>query len=177
VDYRPRFSPEVSANCVCEHGTGEYGNRRIWHGNGEAEDFYRRLAGQVVRVGMEAGGHSLRFERLLAELGHELWTGDPAQIRANRVRKQRNDVLDAEHILTNHGLATEPWSAAANAKNFSQGTKLRCTALRFVPCTRVRVWGAASRVKMNAKSAPLTPLPTHKGFVLSFSILTTSISS
>ncbi len=27
-------------------------------------------------------------ERMLAELGHELWIGDPAQIRASMVRKQ-----------------------------------------------------------------------------------------
>jgi len=50
-------------------------------------------------VGIEATGHSRWFERLLAELGFELWVGDPAQIRARRVRKQRNDRLDAEHIL------------------------------------------------------------------------------
>jgi transposase len=31
-------------------------------------------------------------------LGFELWVGDPAQIRARRVRKQRNDRLDAEPI-------------------------------------------------------------------------------
>ena len=50
-------------------------------------------------MGIEATGHSRWFERLLAELGFELWVGDPAQIRARRVRKQRNDRLDAEHIL------------------------------------------------------------------------------
>jgi transposase len=31
-----------------------------------------------VRVGMEATGYSRWFERLLAELGFELWIGDPA---------------------------------------------------------------------------------------------------
>jgi transposase len=44
-------------------------------------------------------GHSRWFERLLGELNYELWVGDPAQIRAKRVRKQRNDRFDAQHIL------------------------------------------------------------------------------
>lgn len=44
-------------------------------------------------------GTSRWFERLLADLNYELWVGDPAQIRAKRVRKQRNDRRDAQHIL------------------------------------------------------------------------------
>ena len=32
-------------------------------------------------------------------LNYELWVGDPAQIRAKRGRKQRNDRFDAQHIL------------------------------------------------------------------------------
>jgi transposase len=35
----------------------------------------------------------------LAELGHELWVGDAAQIRASYVRQQKTDKRDAEHIL------------------------------------------------------------------------------
>jgi hypothetical protein len=38
---------------------------------------------------MEATGYSRWFERLLAELGFELWIGDPAEIKAGRVRKQK----------------------------------------------------------------------------------------
>ena len=48
---------------------------------------------------MEATGHARWFERLLAELQYELWIGDPAEIRARRVRKQKNDRQDAEHLL------------------------------------------------------------------------------
>jgi len=44
-----------------------------------------------VRVGMEATGYSRWFERLLAELGFELWIGDPAEIKAKRVKKQKFD--------------------------------------------------------------------------------------
>jgi transposase len=52
-----------------------------------------------VRVGMEATGHARWFERLLAELGFELWIGDPAEIKAKRVRKQKTDRQDAQLML------------------------------------------------------------------------------
>ncbi len=35
------------------------------------------------------------LERLLAELGFELWIGDPAEIKAKRVKKQKTDRNDA----------------------------------------------------------------------------------
>jgi hypothetical protein len=81
-------------------GTGECGERRLTH-CAEAEQFYHDLKqkGFGVRVGLEATGHSRWFERLLAELNFEAWIGDPAQIRAKRVRKQKNDRRDAEHLL------------------------------------------------------------------------------
>jgi transposase len=36
---------------------------------------------------------------MLRELGHELWIGDAAQIRAAMVRKQKTDARDAAHVL------------------------------------------------------------------------------
>ena len=35
----------------------------------------------------------------MGELGHELWVGDAARIRASEVRLQKTDARDAEHIL------------------------------------------------------------------------------
>jgi len=52
-----------------------------------------------VRVGMEATGYSRWFERLLAELGFEVWIGDPAEIKAKRVKKQKTDRKDAQLLL------------------------------------------------------------------------------
>ena len=80
--------------------TGDCGERRLSHRE-EAEKFYRDLAvqGRKVRVGMEASGHARWFERLLAELNFELWIGDAAEIRARRVRKQKTDRQNAQHIL------------------------------------------------------------------------------
>lgn len=93
-DYHPRFQQIAMVNTE----GGEYGQRRLEH-VAEAEEFYRSLAGQEVRVGMEASGHGRWFERLLAELGQELWIGDPAAIRAAAPRKQKTDARDAQHIL------------------------------------------------------------------------------
>jgi transposase len=93
-DYHPRFQQIAYVNTE----GGECGNQPLEHKQ-EAERFYRSLQGQGVRVGMEASGHARWFERLLAELGHELWIGDPAQIRATDPRKQKNDARDAANIL------------------------------------------------------------------------------
>jgi transposase len=80
--------------------TGELSERRLAHRE-QAEQFYRELGEQkvAVRVGMESSGHSRWFERLLHELGLELWIGDPAEIRTKRVRKQKTDRQDAQLIL------------------------------------------------------------------------------
>ena len=80
--------------------TGELSERRLGHRE-QAEQFYRELKPQnlAVRVGMESSGHSRWFERLLRELGFELWIGDPAEIHTKRVRKQKTDRLDAQLLL------------------------------------------------------------------------------
>jgi len=76
--------------------------RRLDHHNGEAHAFYRNLQSsqEPVRVGIEATGPVHWFERLLADLGHQLWIGDSAKIRAMEVRKQKTDKRDAAHILS-----------------------------------------------------------------------------
>ncbi len=81
--------------------TGEFDERQLNHSDGEAERFYRDLQqrGIRVRVGMEATGYSRWFERLLAELGFELWIGDPAEIQAQRVKKRKTDREDARLLL------------------------------------------------------------------------------
>ncbi|MGA8409045.1 MAG: IS110 family transposase [Candidatus Sulfotelmatobacter sp.] len=97
VDYHP--SDQYIAFVDTE--TGECGERRLNHSDKEAEKFYRELAarGVSVRVGMEATGYSRWFERLLAELGIELWIGDAAEIKSRRVRKQKTDRNDAALLL------------------------------------------------------------------------------
>ena len=92
------FHPGFQQVAIFDNVTGEIKEKRLQH-RAEAEQFYRSLAGQEVRVGMEACGHYPWFERLLAELGFELWMGDAAKIRASVVRKQKTDRRDAEHLL------------------------------------------------------------------------------
>ena len=91
------FHPGFQQVAIFDNQTGEYQEKRL-SPREEAEQFYRSLAGQRVRVGMEACGHYPWFERLLAELGFELWLGDAAKIRASVVRKQKTDRRDAEHL-------------------------------------------------------------------------------
>jgi transposase len=92
------FHPGFQQVAIFDNQTGEYQEKRLSH-RAEAEQFYRSLAGQQVRVGMEACGHYPWFERLLAELGIELWLGDASKIRAAEVRKQKTDRRDAAHLL------------------------------------------------------------------------------
>jgi len=95
------YHPSVQQIAWIDTESGECGESRLLHSNGEAERFYRTLKeqGANVRVGIEATGHARWFERLLAELEYELWVGDPAQITAKRVRKQKNDRQDAQLLL------------------------------------------------------------------------------
>ena len=83
---------------LLEEETGELIERRLEYGSHEARAFYGSLEGPV-RVGIEATGPTRWFERMLAELGHELWIGDAAQIREAMVRKQKTDARDAAHLL------------------------------------------------------------------------------
>ena len=92
------FHPSFQQVAIFDNESGEIEERRLTH-RAEAEEFYRSLAGQQGLVGMEACGHYPWFERLLAELGLELWLGDTAKIRASAVRKQKTDRRDAEHLL------------------------------------------------------------------------------
>jgi transposase len=97
VDYHPSFQ-QIS---FMHQETGECGERRLNHSDGEAEKYFRDLKqrGVRVRVGLEATGHSRWFERLLAELGFEVWIGDAAVIKKKRVRKQKTDREDARLVL------------------------------------------------------------------------------
>ena len=54
------YHPGVQQIAFMDTETGEFGERRLEHGDGEAEKFYRdlRQAGISVRVGMEATGHA-----------------------------------------------------------------------------------------------------------------------
>jgi hypothetical protein len=167
VDYHPSF--QTMAFLVEE--TGECGEQELHHSDGQAEKFYRDLKerGIDVRVGMEATGYSRWFERLLAELGFELWIGDPAEIKAKRVKKKKNDREDARlmrklllgrSVSSNLGAGSrEPGSAttvvapaSVGAFGVSEGSRVSCpprrNALSSLPL------GALSGAALSSVSNP-----------------------
>jgi len=93
-DYHPRFQKIA----LLDKATGEIRVYRLEHENGEAKRFYAGLPKGTL-VGIEATGSTQWFERMVGECGHELWVGDPAEIRARMVRKQKTDERDALHLL------------------------------------------------------------------------------
>ena len=92
------FHPAWQQVAVCDAATGEIRELKLENGNGEAERFYRQLSSPAL-IGLEACGNTQWFEDLLDRLGHEVWMGDAAAIRASYVRKQKTDRRDAAHIL------------------------------------------------------------------------------
>ena len=132
VDYHP--SDQYIAFVDTETGEGD--ERRLNHSDKEAERFYRELAlrGVSVRVGMEATGYSRWFERLLAELGIEVWIGDAAEIKTKRVRKQKTDPNDARLLLKLLLENTFPriWVPSPENRDLRQLLWHRLHALRFL---------------------------------------------
>ena len=157
-DYHPRFQQIAYVNTE----GGECGKRRIEHA-GEAEQFYRALGGQAVRVGMEASGHSRWFERLLEGLGHELWIGDAARIRAAVVRKQKTDARDAEHLLelllSGRFERLRVWVPGAEARDVRQLVLHRHRLIGM----RTRVKNQLKAVALNEGMGPKPGLWSKKG--------------
>jgi transposase len=93
-DYHPRWQQA----CWLDTATGETDEEQLVHASGDAEEFYRRFT-SPVRVGIEATGNCQWFLELLSRLGHEVWVGDAARIRACDPRQQKHDRRDARLLL------------------------------------------------------------------------------
>src|SRR6266566_1266654 len=128
------FHPGFQQVAIFDNQTGEYQEKRLSHRQ-EAEQFYRSLAGQKVRVGMEACGHYPWFERLLADLGMELWLGDAVKIRASVVRKQKTDRRDAEHLQCCCG---KIGFRGSGCRRWRSGTRGSCWCIVTSRCRRGR---------------------------------------
>jgi transposase len=92
------YHPSWQQIAWVETETGETGERKLMHADGEAERFYRQLAAPAL-IGMESTGNSHWFVDLVATMDHQVLVGDAAAIRAKQVRKQKTDRRDAAHIL------------------------------------------------------------------------------
>lgn len=92
------YHPSWQQVCWVDTETGESEERKLEHASGEAERFYREIARPAL-IGMESTGNCQWFVEMLAAVGHELWIGDAARIRAAEVRQQKHDRRDAALIL------------------------------------------------------------------------------
>ncbi len=92
------YHPSWQQVCWMDTLTGETGEQKLDHASGEAERFYRGTP-RTALIGMESTGNCQWFVELLTTLGHEVWIGDAAKIRACEVRQQKHDRRDAALIL------------------------------------------------------------------------------
>jgi len=151
--------------------TGEIQVRQLEHEGEEVRKFYGQWPGGTV-VGIEATFPALWFERLLAELGHELWVGDAARIRASEVRQQKTDTRDAEHLLDllRTGRFPRIWVPSVEERDLRQllvhrmklvrarttvKNQLQALAISQGVCRRRKLWSAKGRAELEK----LTLLP------------------
>src|SRR6478736_1382222 len=93
------FHARQQTICYLKTETGELVTCELKHEDKEAvRAFYAQFRGQVI-VGLEASGYSPWFERMLEELGCEVWLGHATEIRRRARWRQKNDRRDAELIL------------------------------------------------------------------------------
>ncbi len=145
--------------------------RRLEHAGEEVRSFYGQWPRRTV-VGIEAPFPALWFERLLAELGQELWVGDAARIRASEVRLQKTDPRDAEHLLDllRTGRFPRIWVPSVEERDLRQllvhrmklvrartqvKNQLHALAISQGVCRRGKLWSAKGRAELEK----LTLLP------------------
>jgi transposase len=121
------FHARQQTICYLKTETGELVTAELKHQDKEVvRAFYAQFLGRVI-VGLEASGYSPWFERMLEELGCEVWLGHASEIRRRARWRQKNDRRDAELILD---LMSFPVSIGR------QGRVARCCAC----CVTGRSW-------------------------------------
>src|SRR5947209_13910873 len=115
------FHPSWQQVCWLNRTTGETEENKLVHAPGEVERFYRQLPAPAL-IGMESTGNCQWFVELAAGLGHDLWTGDAAKIRACDVRAQKHDRRDAALILKLllEGRFPRIWTPSGEEKDLRQ---------------------------------------------------------
>src|SRR5438876_2218311 len=93
------FHARQQTICYLKTETGELVSCELKHQDKQkVRAFYAQFSGSVI-VGLEASGYSPWFERMLEELGCEVWLGHATEIRRRARWRQKNDRRDAELIL------------------------------------------------------------------------------
>jgi hypothetical protein len=105
------FHPGFQQVAIFDNTSGEIQEGRLGH-RAEAEQFYRGLAGQPVRVGMEACGHYPWFERLLAGNRSSIMSlGRQRQNLSTRPNGRKNKPAGANgEVLPKNALTESPSS-------------------------------------------------------------------
>ena len=154
------FHPAWQQIAVFDTETGEITEYKLANGDGEAERFYRQLPVPTL-IGMEACGNSQWLMELLQRLGHEVWIGDAAQIRASYVRKQKTDRRDAAHILKLllEGRFPRLWTPAAAQRDLRQLLVHRHKLVSI----RTRVKGGMQHLALNRGLQKKSKLWTEGG--------------
>jgi len=166
------FHPGYQQIAMWDKVSGEVVEKALGHERKEeVRAFYAGLEGPV-RVGLEASGQSQWFEQLLAELGHEVWIGDAAKIRAAADRKQKTDRRDAELLvrLMEEERFPRIWVPTAEQRDARQlllhrhklvrirtqvKNQLQALALNQGVQRKRKLWSAAGRKEL--ESLPLQP--------------------
>jgi transposase len=115
------YHPSWQQICWLDTETGEIEEKKLEHASGEAEKFYRELPTPAL-IGMESTGNCQWFVELLARLGHEVWIGDAAKIRASDPRQQKHDRGDAALLLRllREGRFPRIWTPSSEGKDLRQ---------------------------------------------------------
>lgn len=92
------FHPSWQQVCWADPETGETEESKLVHEREQVERFYRRFQAPA-RIGLESTGNCQWFVELVTGMGHEVWIGDAARIRASEVRQQKHDRRDAQLLL------------------------------------------------------------------------------
>src|SRR2546426_1894389 len=115
------YHPSWQQICWLDTLTVETGEKKLEHTSGEAERFYQQLLAPAL-VGMESTGNCQWFVEMAAALGHDVWIGDAAKIRAAEVRQQKHDRRDAALILKllMEGRFPRIWTPSGEQKDLRQ---------------------------------------------------------
>jgi transposase len=126
--------------------TGETEEKKLDHGSGDAERFYRQLPGPAV-IGMESTGNCQWFVEMATTAGHDVWIGDAAKIRASEVRQQKTDRRDAALLLKLllEGRFPRIWTPSGEEKDLRQLLIHRYKLVRI----RVQVKNELQHLAMN----------------------------
>ena len=165
------FHPSYQQIAMLDTQTGEVVEKSLTHENKEeVRKYYAGLPGPA-RVGIEASGQSQWFERLLRELGHEVWIGDASRIRASEPRRQKTDRRDAQLLLDlmRRGSFPRIWVPTPGERDTRQlllhrhkwvrlrtqvKNQLQALALNQGVRRKSKLWSAAGRAELQALPLP-----------------------